>query len=81
METKDAVYWLNNLIGSYGDYYDEALEMAIDALKRSEIIHCGECRFRELQGVYGLCEHITGEEIYVLKDEYYSWAERRTDGS
>ena len=44
-----------------------------------EIIHCGECRFREIRGNNGYCDHITGEEIMVWKDEYCSWAEKRTD--
>lgn len=48
--------------------------------ERPEIIHCGECRFREIHGNNGYCDHITGEEIMVRKDEYCSWAERRTDG-
>lgn len=34
MEYKDAIYWLNNLIGKHGDEYDVALEMAINSLKQ-----------------------------------------------
>ena len=53
---------------------------AIAKLKEQpEIIHCGECRFREIRGNNGYCDHITGEEIMVWKDEYCSWAEKRTD--
>ena len=44
-----------------------------------EIIHCGECRFREIRGVDGFCDHITGEPIMVKKTDHCSWAERRTD--
>ena len=36
MELKEAVYWLNNLIGNYSDYYDDALEMGIKALEQQE---------------------------------------------
>lgn len=46
MERKEAVYWLNNLIGNYSDYYDDALEMGIKALEQQE--EYAE-RFRELQ--------------------------------
>ena len=49
-------------------------------ISQPEIIHCGECRFREIRGNNGYCDHITGEEIMVWKDEYCSWAERGTDG-
>lgn len=55
---------------------------AIDAWNRreeTEIIHCGECRFREIHGVDGFCDHITGEEIMVMKTDYCKWGERRTD--
>ena len=46
MELKEAVYWLNNLIGNYSYYYDDALEMGIKALEQQdEYIE----RFRELQ--------------------------------
>lgn len=36
MEHKDAIYWLNNLIGNYSDYYDKALEMGVKALEQQE---------------------------------------------
>ena len=45
-----------------------------------EIIHCGECAFPYIRGKNMYCDNITGEEIMVWKDEYCSWAERRTDG-
>lgn len=46
MNRKEAVYWLNNLIGNYSYYYDEPLEMGIKALEQQE-----ECKkqFSELQ--------------------------------
>lgn len=46
MERKEAVYWLNNLIGNYSDYYDDALEMGIKALEQQEDY---AKQFRELQ--------------------------------
>lgn len=48
--------------------------------RQPEIIHCGECAFPYIRGKNMYCDHITGEEIMVWKDEYCSWAERRTDG-
>ena len=59
----------------------EALEMAVEALKQLEIIRCGECKYREIRGVEGFCDHITGEEIMVRKTDYCKWAERRTEGT
>ena len=47
--------------------------------KAQEIITCGECKYREILGVDGFCDHITGELIMVKKTDYCSWAERRTD--
>ena len=44
-----------------------------------EVIYCGECAFPYIRGKNMYCDHITGEEIMVWKDEYCSWAERRTD--
>lgn len=46
-----------------------------------EIIRCGECKYREIRGVEGFCDHITGEEIMVRKTDYCSWAERRINDS
>lgn len=47
MERKEAaMYWLNNLIGNYSDYYDNALEMGIKALEQQEEY---EKQFSELQ--------------------------------
>lgn len=57
----------------------EAFDMAIEALKQPEIIRCGECKYREIRGVEGFCDHITGEEIMIRKTDYCKWAERRTD--
>jgi len=48
--------------------------------KAPEVIRCGECEYREIRGVDGFCDHITGEPIMVKKTDYCSWAERRTDG-
>ena len=58
----------------------EWLKELAERRKLPEIVHCGECRFREIRVNNGCCDHITGEEIMVWKDEYCSWAERRTDG-
>ena len=41
-----------------------------------EIIHCGECDYREIYGVDGFCDHITGEPIMVKKTDYCSWGEK-----
>lgn len=49
--------------------------------KQPEIIYCGECQFREIYGVDGFCDHITGELIMVKKTDHCSWAERRTDAT
>ena len=49
--------------------------------KQPEIIYCGECQFREIYGVDGFCDHITGEPIMVKKTDHCSWAERRTDAT
>ena len=46
---------------------------------RIDIIHCGECAYREIRGVDGFCDHITGEEIMVSKTDYCKWGERKTD--
>lgn len=58
----------------------EWLRELAERRKAPEIIRCGECRFREIRGVDGFCDHITGEPIMVKKTDYCSWAERRTDG-
>ena len=50
-----------------------------DRRKAPEIIRCGECTYREIRGVDGFCDHITGEPIMVKKTDHCSWAERRTD--
>ena len=57
----------------------EWLKELAERRKLPEIIHCGECRFREIRGVDGFCDHITGEPIMVKKTDHCSWAERRTD--
>ena len=58
----------------------EWLKELAERRKLPEIIHCGECAFPYIRGKNMYCDHITGEEIMVWKDEYCSWAERRTDG-
>ena len=58
----------------------EWLKELAERRKQPEIIHCGECAFPYIRGKNMYCDHITGEEIMVWKDEYCSWAERRTDG-
>lgn len=45
--------------------------------KAPEIITCGECLYRELHGIDGFCDHITGEPIMVKKTDYCSWAEKK----
>lgn len=52
----------------------------IKKLPVTEIVRCGECEYREIRGVDGFCDHITGEPIMVKKTDYCSWAERRTNG-
>lgn len=47
--------------------------------KQPEVVMCGECYYREIRGVDGFCDHITGEPIMVKKTDYCSWAERRTE--
>ena len=51
----------------------------IKKLPVTEIITCGECAYREIRGVDGFCDHITGEEIMVRKTDYCKWAERKTE--
>lgn len=48
--------------------------------KEPKIITCGECDYREIRGVDGFCDHITGEPIMVKKTDHCSWAERKVDG-
>ena len=57
----------------------EWLKELAERRKQPEIIHCGECAFPYIRGKNMYCDNITGEEIMVWKDEYCSWAERRTD--
>lgn len=57
--------------------YEQTIFKLTDAIsKLPEIIHCGECRFREIRGVDGFCDHITGEPIMVKKTDYCSWGEK-----
>ena len=48
-------------------------------LSATKIITCGECDYREIRGVDGFCDHITGEPIMVKKTDHCSWAERKTE--
>lgn len=57
----------------------EWLKELAERRKLPEIIRCGECRFREIRGVDGFCDHITGEPIMVKKTDHCSWAERKTN--
>lgn len=84
MERKDAIYWLNNLIGNSSDYYDEALEMGIKALKaQPEIIRCGECsEWRKIHGqTYRNGDERTCCSLHCVtgRDFYCGDAERRTE--
>ena len=80
MELKEAVYWLNNLIGNYSDYYDDALEMGVKAL---EIVRCGVCiHYIPMSNNWGKCGvHSSHTEKYRTCQicDYCSWAERRTE--
>jgi hypothetical protein len=60
-------------------YIADLLKELKERRKEPEIITCGECMYREIRGIDGFCDHITGEEIMVRKTDYCSWAERRTD--
>lgn len=78
MEIKEAVYWLNNLIGNYSDYYDNALEMGIKALEQQEIVRCGACIYYiPISNHWGKCS-VNYQTCQIC--DYCSWAERRTDG-
>ena len=90
MERKDAVYWLNNLIGNYSDYYDDALEMGVKALEQQEIVRCGECKHKkdyhyenhgEEPYIKSTCENKYGlVKNYQVHDwDFCSRAERRTE--
>ena len=59
--------------------YAAWLRELVERREAPEIITCGECAYREIRGVDGFCDHITGEEIMVRKTDYCSWVERRTD--
>lgn len=84
MERKDAIYWLNNLVGNYSDYYDDALEMGIKALEQQEIVRCGQCKhYKPMSNHWGQCSvHSSPAEKYRTCQicDYCSWAERRING-
>lgn len=77
MNRKEAAYWLNNLIGNYSNYYDDALEMAVKALEQPEIIRCKDCK-------YNVSSHkcLHPESFFLVPDDYFycGYAKRRTDG-
>ena len=87
MEHKDAIYWLNNLIGNYSDYYDEALEMGVEALEQQEkaqltalpsteskIIRCKDCVYRatDIDGEL-YCRKSTCD---IDENDFCSWAKK-----
>jgi hypothetical protein len=83
MALKEAVYWLNNLIGNYSYYYDDALEMGVKALEKQEIVRCGVCiHYIPMSNNWGKCGvHSSPTEKYRTCQicDYCSWSERRTD--
>lgn len=62
-------------------YIADLLKELKERRKAPEIIHCAECAFPYIRGKNMYCDHITGEEIMVWKDEYCSWAERRVENA
>lgn len=63
------------------DAFRQAIEMAIEALKKSNIIRCKDCTHRDK---YGCCTHWRGlamGDIPVATDDndFCSYAERRTE--
>lgn len=71
MERKDAVYWLNNLIGNYSNYYDDALEMGVKALEQQEIVHCCECVYRHVEGKKVRFNRCKLDHNSVQSDDWY----------
>lgn len=60
-----------------GNCYGEALQIAIDTLKQPEIITCGECIHRCVDGSNNCC---VLNDIYAQPDDWYcADAERRTN--
>ena len=68
-----AVGWCESHCG-----FSEAIDMAIEALKQSEIIHCRECSSygKSLSGKYMCLAHCT----YPQPNYYCADGIRRTDG-
>lgn len=71
-EREDAIYLLNNLIGRYGNPYDEALEMAINTLMKQDVINIGDDLISRKQAIAAINNRLlepqyqhTGEDWYV----------------
>ena len=71
----NGIYDSQELYKQYAEWLRELQERR----KAPEVIRCGECVYREIRGVDGFCDHITGEEIMVRKTDYCKWAERITE--
>ena len=81
MDKEQAIELLEHLAwdkDNEGNCYGEALQMAIDALKQPEIIHCCECSSygKSLSGKYMCLAHCT----YPQPNHYCADGIRRTDG-
>lgn len=76
MELKEAVYWLNNLIGNYSDYYDDALEMGIKALEQQE--NYAE-RLNDLISRQAAIDAIMRDFSYIRTHEFNAGVTRATN--
>lgn len=84
MDNKQAIDLLDNLIGMVEDNqendYDTALCMAIDTLKQPEIIRCGECIYRYVEGKKVRFNRCRLDHNNIQSDDWYcADAERRTN--
>ena len=81
MNKEQAIELLEHLVwdkDNEGNCYGKALQMAIDALKQPEIVHCCECLSygKSLSGKYMCLAHCT----YPQPNHYCAEGIRKTDG-
>lgn len=74
-EREDAIYLLNNLIGRYGNQYDEALEMAINTLMKPDTFNIDDDMITKRQAIDALDKRFdnipmeqTAEILMLRKD-------------
>ena len=71
MTREEAIKYQEAFKRTYGNFPPEATEacnMAIEALKDPEIVHCKDCKYwiRTRIGICGLAGYFTGERGYCL---------------